>query len=135
MAVLAILGTSKRPPGLFPYERMESFTFFSQPLIYAVDASRAEIVQRPRQRDFTVQAGWLSSEVELLSGVTCTVTEGSDRRLEFAQVAVQAHEGGSSLLLRQAQLCRRDRPWDRDSAAAVFETEVLEHVGSWRRQP
>ena len=29
----------------------------------------------------------------------------------------------------------RGRPWDRDGAAAVFESEVPERVGGGRRQP
>jgi hypothetical protein len=131
LALLAILGTSKAPKVTLPYQQIEHFTFFAETLIYDVAASPATIVQHLRAADFTVEAGWLSTEVEILSGRTC-VAQG-DRRLVHAQMAVQREGDGSTILLRRVYLCRRDRPWDRESAAAVFESEVLERLGRWQR--
>jgi hypothetical protein len=48
---------------------------------------------------------------------------------------VSASEGGATVALHRIDLCRRDRPWDRDSAAAAFETDALQRLGHWTRQP
>ncbi|PYM17625.1 MAG: hypothetical protein DMD78_29565 [Candidatus Rokuibacteriota bacterium] len=133
LALLAILGTSKAPPVTEPYQQMEHVTFYSEPPIYDVAASRAEVLERLRQADFTVKSGALSTDVEILSGATCT-TAPRGRRFVHAQAAVQADRDGSTILLRLVYLCRRDRPWDRQSAAREFETDVLDRLGRWHRQ-
>ena len=133
LALLAILGTSKAPPVTEPYQAMEHVTFYSEPPLYGVAASRAEVLERLRQADFTVKSGALSTDVEILSGATCT-TAPWGRRFVHAQAAVQADGDGSTILLRLVYLCRRDRPWDRQSAAREFETDVLDRLGPWHRQ-
>ena len=135
LALLAILGTSKRPPAVFSYQTVEQFPFFSEALIYELAAPPATIVQRLRHAGFTVEGGWQSTDLEILSGLTCTSMSTDGRRFVHAQMAVQPLADGATVLVRRVHLCRRDRPWDRESAAAVFESEVLQLLGGGRRQP
>jgi len=136
VALVAILGTSKAQPGwlMSQADRIEYFPFLSQPVIFEVAAPRAEVLDRLHRAGFKVETELRVDNVEILSGVSCRTPTG-DRRLVNGLFVLQSDGPGSTIDLRHVYLCRRDRPWDRKSAAAVFESEVLESVGNWRRQP
>jgi len=138
VSLLAILGTSKTPPTTSLYQNVEAVWFLAGSLSYDVSASPATVVERLRQEDFTVRRGSPpgspSTEVEILSGVTCSMP-ADHRRVVHAQLAVEPKGDGASIFVRRVQLCQRDRAWDRERAARVFEAEVLERVGRWQRQP
>ena len=138
VSLLAVLGTSKLPPTTPLYPNAEAIWFPVGSLSYDVSASPATVVERLRQRDFTVQRGSPSgsppSEVEIFSGVTCSMS-ADHRRFVHAQLAVEPRGDGASIFVRRVQLCQGDRAWDRERAARVFEAEVLERFGPWQRQP
>jgi hypothetical protein len=135
VAILAILGTSMRPPHMFPPQAVEPVNFAADALTYEIAARPATIVQTLRHSGFTVERGWQASDIEILSHLTCVSPPADDRRLVHAQMLVQPLFDGATVLVRRMNLCRRDRPWDRDSAAAVFESEVLQRFGGGRRRP
>jgi hypothetical protein len=70
-----------------------------------------------------------------VSDVVCPQPSPVRARVVHAFVSVSASEGGATVALHRIDLCRRDRPWDRDSAAAAFETDALQRLGHWTRQP
>ena len=134
LTLLAILGTSKVQPTTFPYEGVERVTLATGAPVYDVALAPAMILERLRQANFTVD-GVLATDVDILTGVTCQASSGDGRRVVHAFMTIQAAGDGSRLLVQRLTLCRRERPWDRDSAATAFESEVLKRVGSWARRP
>jgi len=135
LAMLAILGTSKAPPAMYPYQQAEHVTFSPRLIVYDVAVSPATLLDRLRAADFTVAPAGPTPDVAIVSGATCQASQGDPRRLVNADVSVQSAGDGAAIVVRSVLLCHRDKSWDREAAAAVFESEVLERVGRWRRQP
>jgi hypothetical protein len=130
LALLAILGTSKAPPRWYmdQKEAPENFSFFSGPVRWTVAGTRRDVLEAFQRSGFRVATTWRSDDVDLVSDVACPQRSPERPRLVHAFISVsRADDGGATVALHRVDLCRRDGWWDRDSAAAAFQAEVLEH--------
>jgi hypothetical protein len=134
-SLLAILGTSKVPPGgVMRPSPFAEYSFTGAPH-FDLAVSRPQALDRLRQAGFSVRAMSFTATVLISLPVSCPAAPGTPR-IQAADVELHGSlfRSGSRLRLHSVTVCRGPEPLRAEELLAAFHVEMLEIVGPWRER-